>query len=73
MQAFGWTWEYVDELDFPRVQAIYRGLAKHPPVHWCAAAFVKFKPQATSASGNAGSAAKPSETFAAFGGRLLDE
>ncbi|TDV04689.1 hypothetical protein [Paraburkholderia caballeronis] len=72
MQAFGWTWEYVDELDLPRVDAIYRGFSRKPPVHWIAAAFVRFKPRPVSEDGPV-AGPKPSETFTSFGGRLLDE
>jgi hypothetical protein len=73
MQAFGWTWEYVDELDLPRVHEIYRGFSKRPPVHWIAASFVKFKPVTTSAEGQAQAAGpKPSDMFASFGKQLLD-
>ncbi|WP_155633919.1 hypothetical protein [Burkholderia cepacia] len=46
---------------------------KHPPVHWCAAAFVKFEPRATSAAPAAAGGPKPSDMFASLGGRLLDE
>lgn len=75
MMAFGWTWEYVDELDLVKVNSIYRGLSKKPPVHWCAAAFVKFKPAQGSAGKEAGGpapASKPSDVFASMGGRMLD-
>ncbi|MBF3650519.1 hypothetical protein [Burkholderia pseudomallei] len=71
--ATGWAWEYIDELDLPRVEALYRGFKKHPPMHWCAAAFVKFKPQAGAATASSDGGAKPSEMFASMGGRLLDE
>lgn len=72
--ATGWAWEYIDELDLPRVEALYRGFKKHPPMHWCAAAFVKFKPRAAARgrSGRAGGS-KPAELFASFGGQILDE
>lgn len=73
MQAFGWTWEYVDEhMNLPRVESIYRGFGKKPPIHWIGAAFVKFTPRSSSESGSA-AGPKPSDMFAAMGGRLLDE
>ncbi|WP_458364548.1 hypothetical protein [Burkholderia pseudomallei] len=46
---------------------------KHPPVHWCAAAFVKFEPRASSAAAPVEGGLKPSEMFASFAGHLLDE
>lgn len=74
MQAFGWTWEYVDELDLPRVQSIYAGLRQRPPIHWIGAAFVKFEPVKTGGGESGGSAAgqPPSAMFDAMAGRLLD-
>lgn len=74
MMAFGWTWEYVDELDLPRVHDLYDGLSRKPPVHWCAAAFVKFKPAPGADSSAAGTApgVKPSDLFSSMGGRMLD-
>jgi hypothetical protein len=73
MMAFGWTIEYVDELDLVQVSSLYKGLSKKPPVHWCAAAFVKFKP-APGSEAAAGTApgAKPSDLFSSMGGRMLD-
>ncbi|CAJ2997327.1 Uncharacterised protein [Burkholderia pseudomallei] len=71
--ATGWAWEYIDELDLPRVEALYRGFKKHPPIHWCAAAFVKFKPRAAAAAAPAAGGPKPAELFASFGGQILDE
>ncbi|KWI90198.1 hypothetical protein WM08_15190 [Burkholderia ubonensis] len=65
--------EYIDELDLPRVEALYRGFRKHPPLHWCAAAFVKFEPRAGTPAEPADGGGKPSEMFASLGGRLLDE
>ncbi|HHT8992762.1 TPA: hypothetical protein ACT5B2_003806 [Burkholderia cenocepacia] len=46
---------------------------KHPPVHWCAAAFVKFEPRASTAAAPVAGGPKPSEMFASFAGHILDE
>ena len=74
MQAFGWTWEYVDGLNLPRVSEIYRGFSQRPPVHWLVASFLGFKPKAQSDGTQSAPKVLPSTLFSSMGsGKLLDE
>lgn len=42
----GWTWDYVTEhVDLPRLEALNRYWAGHPPVHVMVAAYFGIKPE----------------------------
>lgn len=42
----GWTWDYVAEhVDLPRLQALNKYWAGHPPVHVMVAAYLGVKPE----------------------------
>lgn len=76
MMTFGWTWEYVDDLNLPRVMEIYRGLAQKPPVHWLVASYLGFKSKgAATEDGEKKSETgpAPSTLFRSMGSQLMDE
>lgn len=72
MMAFGWTEEYVDGLDMPRVRRIFRGFEKKPPVHWIGRAFVKIPGAAGRARRGETAGPAPKQMFESMGGMLLD-
>jgi hypothetical protein len=52
MVCMGWTWEQVDQLTLPRLNALTAYWQRHPPTHILLAAHVGYKPPAKAQSVN---------------------
>jgi len=61
MASLGWTWEQVDQLTIPRLNALTAYWQRHPPMHILLAAYVGYK-----------APAKPIETGNPIGNGLAE-